>query len=46
LETGAAAFGRGHQGVIGGSVTSKLVSELAAGRPPSIDLTPFRSDRF
>jgi D-amino-acid dehydrogenase len=40
------AFGHGHQGMIGGSVTGKLVSELAAGRPPSIDLTPFRSDRF
>lgn len=40
------AFGHGHQGMIGGSVTGKLVSELAAGRVPSIDLTPFRSDRF
>ena len=40
------AFGHGHQGMIGGSVTGKLVAELAAGRPTSIDLTPFRSDRF
>lgn len=40
------AFGHGHQGMIGVSVTGKLVSELAAGRATSIDLTPFRSDRF
>ena len=40
------AFGHGHQGMIGGSVTGRLVAELAAEREPSIDLSPFRSDRF
>jgi D-amino-acid dehydrogenase len=40
------AFGHGHQGMIGGSVTGRLVAELAAGRQPSVDLHPFRSDRF
>ena len=40
------AFGHGHQGLIAGSVTGRLISELAAGKPPSIDLTPFRADRF
>ncbi|QJP16881.1 FAD-dependent oxidoreductase [Starkeya sp. ORNL1] len=40
------AFGHGHQGLIGGSVTGRLVAELAAGKPPSIDLHPFRADRF
>jgi D-amino-acid dehydrogenase len=40
------AFGHGHQGLIGGSVTGRLVAELVADRPPSIDLAPFRPDRF
>lgn len=40
------AFGHGHQGLIGASVTGKLVSELAAGQPTTIDLSPYRSDRF
>ncbi|SIR22127.1 D-amino-acid dehydrogenase [Rhizobium sp. RU20A] len=40
------AFGHGHQGLMGGSVTGRLVAELATGRPPSIDLSHFRSSRF
>lgn len=40
------AFGHGHQGLIGGSVTGRLVGELAAGRPTSIDISYFRSSRF
>jgi D-amino-acid dehydrogenase len=40
------AFGHGHMGLIGGSVTGKLISEMVAGKQPSIDLTPYRSDRF
>jgi len=40
------AFGHGHQGLIAGSVTGRLIAELAAGKNPSIDLTPFRADRF
>jgi D-amino-acid dehydrogenase len=40
------AFGHGHQGLIGGSVTGKLVSELMAEKTPSIDLAPFRVNRF
>lgn len=40
------AFGHGHQGLIGGSVTGKLVSELMAEMAPSIDLAPFRVNRF
>ncbi|TRC92281.1 FAD-binding oxidoreductase [Mesorhizobium sp. WSM4305] len=40
------AFGNGHQVLIGGAVTGKIVSQLAAGLPPTIDLTPFRADRF
>ncbi|TPI11517.1 FAD-dependent oxidoreductase [Mesorhizobium sp. B4-1-1] len=40
------AFGHGHQGLIGGSVTGKLVAELAAGLPATVDLSPFSADRF
>jgi D-amino-acid dehydrogenase len=40
------AFGHGHIGLTLGAVTGKLIGELAAGRPTSIDITPFRPDRF
>jgi D-amino-acid dehydrogenase len=39
-------LGHGHQGLIGGAIIGKIVSQLAAGLPPAIDLTPFRADRF
>lgn len=40
------AFGHGHMGLIGASVTGRLVADLASGRPPGIDLSPYRVDRF
>jgi D-amino-acid dehydrogenase len=40
------AFGHGHMGLIGGSVTGRLIAELAAGQPTSIDVEPYRIDRF
>ncbi len=40
------AFGHSHLGLSGGAPTGKLIAGLAAGEPPSIDLTPFRVDRF
>ena len=40
------AFGHDHLGLTMGSITGKLISELAAGKPPSVDLQPFRPDRF
>ncbi|MBL4930023.1 NAD(P)/FAD-dependent oxidoreductase [Fuscibacter oryzae] len=40
------AFGHGHQGLMGGSVTGRLVAELATGKPTSIDISHFRSARF
>jgi D-amino-acid dehydrogenase len=40
------AFGHGHQGLMAGSVTGRLIAELMAGKPASIDLTPFRAGRF
>lgn len=40
------AFGHGHTGLSGASTTGKLVAEMIAGRPPSIDLKPYRATRF
>lgn len=40
------AFGHGHMGLIGGSVTGKLVSQMVAGKPTSIDISPYRASRF
>ncbi|MGW9331119.1 NAD(P)/FAD-dependent oxidoreductase [Bosea sp. NPDC055594] len=40
------AFGHGHQGLLGASQTGKVIAELIAGRPASMDLEPFRVDRF
>jgi D-amino-acid dehydrogenase len=39
-------FGHGHLGLTGGAITGKHLATLVAGRAPSIDLTPFRVDRF
>ena len=40
------AFGHGHQGMIGGAVTGQLVTQIIAGEPTLIDLSPFRAGRF
>ncbi|MFQ5839217.1 MAG: NAD(P)/FAD-dependent oxidoreductase [Candidatus Methylomirabilales bacterium] len=40
------AFGHGHTGMTGASVTGRLIAALVAGRPPEIDLSPFRVTRF
>jgi D-amino-acid dehydrogenase len=40
------AFGHGHMGLIGGSVTGRLIADLVGGAPPIIDPTPYRVDRF
>jgi D-amino-acid dehydrogenase len=40
------AFGHGHLGLCGGAPTARLIADLISGRSPSIDLTPFRIDRF
>jgi D-amino-acid dehydrogenase len=40
------AFGHGHLGLTFGPITGRLVAELAAGKPPSLDLGPYRADRF
>ena len=40
------AFGHGHTGVSGSPVTGRIISDLVARRPPEIDISPFRIDRF
>jgi D-amino-acid dehydrogenase len=40
------AFGHGHQGLIGGAVTGRIVAQLASGESPLVDLAPFRPERF
>jgi D-amino-acid dehydrogenase len=40
------AFGHGQTGLIGGSTTGLLVSDLVAGREPTIDPYPYRVGRF
>jgi len=40
------AFGHGHMGLIGGSVTGRLIADLVSGAPPVIDPAPYRVDRF
>jgi D-amino-acid dehydrogenase len=40
------AFGHGHVGLCGGAPTARIIADLIAGREPSIDITPFRPDRF
>lgn len=40
------AFGHGHLGVVSAAPTGRLVADLASGRAPSIDLRPYRVDRF
>jgi D-amino-acid dehydrogenase len=40
------AFGHGHIGLITAPTTGRLVSEIVSARPPSIDPSPYRIDRF
>lgn len=40
------AFGHGHVGLVAGSTTGKVMSELLTGRPPSIPIDAFSPKRF
>ena len=40
------AFGHGHVGMTSAPMTGKIVADLVAGRPPSIDIGPFSAGRF
>ena len=40
------AFGHGHLGLTLGPMTGRLVADLAAGRPPPLDMAPYAAERF
>lgn len=40
------ACGHGHVGLTTAAITGKLIAALVTGRPPDVDLTPYRPDRF
>jgi D-amino-acid dehydrogenase len=40
------AFGHGHVGMTAAPMTGKIVADLVAGRPASIDIAPFDPARF
>lgn len=40
------AFGHGHYGLTQGPTTGKIITRLALGQEPDIDLAPYRFDRF
>ena len=40
------AFGHGHLGLTLGPITGRLVADLAAGRPPPVDMAPYAAERF
>ncbi len=40
------AFGHGHVGLTAGATTGRIVAGIIAGRPNSIDLTPYAASRF
>jgi len=40
------AFGHDHLGLTMAGITGQLIAELAIGKPTTVDLAPFRPDRF
>lgn len=40
------AFGHGHLGLTQMAGTARLVADLALGRPPAIEISPYRPERF
>lgn len=40
------AFGHGHLGLTQCAATARIIADLALGDPPSIDLHPYRAERF
>ena len=40
------AFGHGHLGFTLGPITGRLIADLAIGRPPAVDTTPYAAERF
>ena len=39
------AFGHSHLGLTMGPATGQIIADLAAGRDPGIDLSPYRPER-
>ena len=39
-------FGHGHLGLTSAAITGRVIADMAAGRKPAFDPTPFRVDRF
>jgi D-amino-acid dehydrogenase len=46
LPNAVLAFGHGHLGLTLGAITGKLTAALALDRPPALDVTPYRAERF
>ncbi|MGA9574990.1 MAG: FAD-binding oxidoreductase [Lysobacterales bacterium] len=40
------AFGHGHYGITQGPTTGRIIADLVTGAAPSVDISPFRFDRF
>ncbi len=40
------AFGHGHLGLTQAAITGRLIADLVAGKSPTLDVAPFRVDRF
>lgn len=40
------AFGHAHHGLTLGPITGRLIAEMMTGEPPSVDIHPFRAQRF
>jgi D-amino-acid dehydrogenase len=40
------AFGHGHLGLTQAAATARLVADFVSGRPPPLDMAPFRPQRF
>ena len=40
------ALGHGHWGLMAAPATGQVIADLVAGRPPRLDIAPFRPDRF
>jgi D-amino-acid dehydrogenase len=40
------AFGHGHVGLTAGATTGKIVADIIASRPPSVNLAPYAARRF
>jgi D-amino-acid dehydrogenase len=40
------AFGHAHHGLTLGPITGRLIAEMMTGEAPTVDVRPFRAERF